>query len=387
MTRSLRLKHGHGGDETCPAAGGRARPRAEARAVLPVRADRRHDPHRRGDLLLRRRLYFGVTGDRDHAPDVDVLTAGIGRGSRAARARGCYLTFPAPAPRPARSRRTRRARRSARRARAAGASVSTYRVPDEPNGWRSPPRRRWGFSLFVRDLEPVELVRQLAQHAERLGGERLVDLPHVDVLRGQAGAPNRLGDGHAGAMPMMRVERVRRRPPTRASGAMPSSSAAPRRRARPSWRRRSAGRSCPPSSAWCPAGRAAWRDPRPSCSARIPSSYSGRLAKRSIRVEIPGTAQAARWTFEHDEGSARPRRPRVSPSVPAQPGHHADDGGQLRPAERRRQLVVLAGAAAGRGARHRAARAVVASATHALDPQIMASRPRGPSQGDSARPA
>jgi diacylglycerol O-acyltransferase len=22
-------------------------------------------------------LYFGVTGDRDHAPDVDVLTAGI----------------------------------------------------------------------------------------------------------------------------------------------------------------------------------------------------------------------------------------------------------------------------------------------------------------------
>ena len=26
------------------------------------------------------RLYFGVTGDRDHAPDIDVLTAGIDTG-------------------------------------------------------------------------------------------------------------------------------------------------------------------------------------------------------------------------------------------------------------------------------------------------------------------
>ena len=26
------------------------------------------------------RLYFGVTGDRDHAPDIDVLTAGIETG-------------------------------------------------------------------------------------------------------------------------------------------------------------------------------------------------------------------------------------------------------------------------------------------------------------------
>jgi hypothetical protein len=28
-------------------------------------------------------LYFGVTGDRDHAPDVDVLTAGIETGADA----------------------------------------------------------------------------------------------------------------------------------------------------------------------------------------------------------------------------------------------------------------------------------------------------------------
>jgi diacylglycerol O-acyltransferase / wax synthase len=41
-------------------------------------------------------LYFGVTGDRDHAPDVAVLTAGIERGAVALAARA----EPPPPPRP-----------------------------------------------------------------------------------------------------------------------------------------------------------------------------------------------------------------------------------------------------------------------------------------------
>jgi hypothetical protein len=40
-------------------------------------------------------LYFGVTGDYDGAPDIDVLTAGIGRGMDA-------LLALVPAPSPAR---------------------------------------------------------------------------------------------------------------------------------------------------------------------------------------------------------------------------------------------------------------------------------------------
>jgi WS/DGAT/MGAT family acyltransferase len=44
-------------------------------------------------------LYFGVTGDRDHAPDVDVLTAGIEAGA----AQLLSYTEPLPPPRPIRS--------------------------------------------------------------------------------------------------------------------------------------------------------------------------------------------------------------------------------------------------------------------------------------------
>src|SRR4051794_5648073 len=51
-----------------------------------------------------------------------------------------------------------------------------------------------GVELLVGDREAVELVGQLAQHTQRLGRERLVDLPDVDVLRRQAGALDRLGD-------------------------------------------------------------------------------------------------------------------------------------------------------------------------------------------------
>ena len=48
--------------------------------VVPVRPARRAGPDRRGDLLLRRQVNFGVTGDYDTAPDIDVLCAGIEHG-------------------------------------------------------------------------------------------------------------------------------------------------------------------------------------------------------------------------------------------------------------------------------------------------------------------
>jgi diacylglycerol O-acyltransferase len=48
-------------------------------------------------------LYFGVTGDRDHAPDIDVLTAGIQAGAAALGAR----VDPLPPPRPIRGARAR----------------------------------------------------------------------------------------------------------------------------------------------------------------------------------------------------------------------------------------------------------------------------------------
>ena len=41
-------------------------------------------------------LYFGVTGDRDHAPDVDVLTTGIETG--AAELAACAEPLPPPRP-------------------------------------------------------------------------------------------------------------------------------------------------------------------------------------------------------------------------------------------------------------------------------------------------
>jgi diacylglycerol O-acyltransferase len=60
-------------------------------------------------------LYFGVTGDRDHAPDVDVLTAGIARGAAA------LAAYAPPLPSP-RSERSRPQRAAAGRSDSAGAA-------------------------------------------------------------------------------------------------------------------------------------------------------------------------------------------------------------------------------------------------------------------------
>src|SRR5271169_6583433 len=44
-----------------------------------------------------------------------------------------------------------------------------------------------GCELVVGNCEAAELVWKFPQHAESLGAERLVDFPHVDLLRSQAG--------------------------------------------------------------------------------------------------------------------------------------------------------------------------------------------------------
>jgi hypothetical protein len=51
-----------------------------------------------------------------------------------------------------------------------------------------------GVQALVGDLEAIELVGQLAQHPERLRGVGLMNLPHLDIRRGQARAGERLGD-------------------------------------------------------------------------------------------------------------------------------------------------------------------------------------------------
>ena len=48
---------------------------------------------------------------------------------------------------------------------------------------------------------PSSWTGQLSEHSERLGGEGLMDLPDVDVGRGQAGSLEGLGDGEGGRDP------------------------------------------------------------------------------------------------------------------------------------------------------------------------------------------
>src|SRR5271155_2746128 len=48
-----------------------------------------------------------------------------------------------------------------------------------------------GVELVIGNVEAAELVGQFAKHAERLCAERLMHLPHVDLLRGQPGPLDR----------------------------------------------------------------------------------------------------------------------------------------------------------------------------------------------------
>ena len=85
-------------------------------------------------------------------------------------------------------------------------------MPEEPKGWPIATAPPLGLSFSSGTSKPSSWPGQLAQHAERLGGEGLVHLPHVDLPGREAGARERLGDrvrrrdAHD-----LRVERVRGR--------------------------------------------------------------------------------------------------------------------------------------------------------------------------------
>ena len=110
-------------------------------------------------------------------------------------------------------------RRAARRARAiAWSSVVRTRAPLAPIGWPSAIAPPLTLIFFGSSAE-------LAQHAERLRRERLVQLEEVDVLDASSPAfSSAFAHAGHGPMPMMRARRRPRRSATmRASGVEPSS--------------------------------------------------------------------------------------------------------------------------------------------------------------------
>ena len=102
---------------------------------------------------------------------------------------------------------------------------------------------------------------------------------------------------------------------------------------------------------------------------------SGRLAEEIHPVEIPATRKEPARTFEHDESIRGDTTRGEARGAAGTAEHDPDDGGQLLAAQRRRQRCRARQRGRRRGARRRAAGAVVASATHALDPQIMGIAP------------
>jgi acetyl-CoA acetyltransferase family protein len=101
---------------------------------------------------------------------------------------------------------------------------------------------------------------------------------------------------------------------------------------------------------------------------------SGRLAKEIHPVEIGGTRKQPAWTFEHDEG-IRETSAEALAKLPAQPNTTQMTAGNAAPLNDGASAIVIASgeAAAELGAEPLAR--VVASATYALDPQLMGIAP------------
>jgi acetyl-CoA acetyltransferase family protein len=102
---------------------------------------------------------------------------------------------------------------------------------------------------------------------------------------------------------------------------------------------------------------------------------SGRLAKEIHPVEIPGTRKQPAWTFEHDEGIRDDTTAERLAALPPQPNTTAMTAGNSAPLNDGASAVVLASgeAAAELGAEPLAR--VAATATYALDPQVMGIAP------------
>ena len=102
---------------------------------------------------------------------------------------------------------------------------------------------------------------------------------------------------------------------------------------------------------------------------------SGRLAKEIHPVEIPATRKQPARMFEHDESIRDDTTAEKLASLPAQPNTTQMTAGNSAPLNDGASAVVLASAAAAQELGVQPLARVVASATYALDPQIMGIAP------------
>src|SRR3989440_4955657 len=102
---------------------------------------------------------------------------------------------------------------------------------------------------------------------------------------------------------------------------------------------------------------------------------SGRLAKEIQPVEIEATRREPARTFEHDESIRGDSTAERLAALPAQPNTPQMTAGTSSPLNDGASAVVLASAAAAEELGAEPLARVVASATHALDPQVMGIAP------------
>jgi acetyl-CoA acetyltransferase family protein len=102
---------------------------------------------------------------------------------------------------------------------------------------------------------------------------------------------------------------------------------------------------------------------------------SGRLAKEIHPVEIPATRKESAQLFEHDESIRGDTSAEKLAALPAQPNTTQMTAGNSSPLNDGASAVVLASGAAAEKLGVPPLARVVASATHALDPQVMGIAP------------
>jgi acetyl-CoA acetyltransferase family protein len=102
---------------------------------------------------------------------------------------------------------------------------------------------------------------------------------------------------------------------------------------------------------------------------------SGRLAKEIHPVEIPATRKEPARTFEHDESIRADTSAEKLAALPPQPNTTQMTAGNSSPLNDGASAAVLASGAAAKELGVEPLARVVASATHALDPQVMGIAP------------
>src|SRR4051794_17233258 len=102
---------------------------------------------------------------------------------------------------------------------------------------------------------------------------------------------------------------------------------------------------------------------------------SGRLAQEIHTIEIAATRKQPAWTFEHDESIRDDTTAEKLAALPAQPNTTQMTAGNSSPLNDGASAVVLASGEAAQALGAEPLARVVASATHALDPQVMGIAP------------